>query len=353
MPRHLSERDVLRMHPDSFLEHLQDRGKYVKFSTFDVSGQADSVDRMPSRIFNYTYKHFFEKNPETGELFPLEQRQGRYTFLRGEFGVWLDSPEESPFAWAYQKNGAKITKLLRTLLLRQLGVPKDVLESRWADYCKDVMSHYLPAFNCEATWSVPKEIVGEGLMESGSTCFAFDGENARCKDFLLGYNRARVLYLRNTADKMKRARCLVHFVGGRKIMLTNFYYVRFPQNDRLFVEAVKHSLGLKKFTFSYSSKDCLPVYTNGTTITITADRSFDSSGVPKWTCYVCGKKVPLETVKVSHGPYSYGCSYKCLEKHPNITNQRRCCECGDHFHEDDGTVNDYGDFLCSNCSDWE
>lgn len=278
------------------------------------------------------------------------------------------------------KEGPKVTKLIRKVLKKELS-PEEYkeFEPKFPELFKQVRELYLPQTTLTAYWG-EKSMIGEGKWEGSSTCFSTDGCNSVSKKFVGKFDRVQALVLAmggvetvtkfshyedikcgcavpgctNVQQKLRYtkvqvpttiySRCLVYFLGGRVINLTNFYYRKgIPQNYRLHVEALRRLLGLRKVTFKSTSIK-LPIYLNSDAIEVRCEeRSKEYEGVRKFPCPHCGNKVDEYSFHSGFNDNTYflGCSEECLGV--------KCCQCDAFVNKDDLMTNENGDEYCPTC----
>jgi hypothetical protein len=259
----------------------------------------------------------------------------------------------------YTANGAKITKALRTFLTKELKLTKKDIEPNWAKFCKEISEFYYPRVDVEGSWEVDKDLIGEGIMESGKTCLSDNGENRLCKIFITKFSRIRVLFLRMKNDHRARARCLAFFPGGRRIALTNFYYRRFPGSQAVFVKALEHGLNVnapwKDTRFDLE----IPVYKNGDDLCFQSERRTTKTRPILYPCPHCGTKTLwVDLYDPQSGPYNFGCSSQCVRNYRDYDDFERdfdwfceSCEAG-MFDGDEWRYRDQDGsrwILCHDC----
>ena len=235
--------------------------------------------------------------------------------------------------------GAKITKSIKKILLTAYS--KERVDAVYPKVCKEIAELYSPAIDITAHFG-DKSLLGQGIYEPHETCFNEDGCNYTSALFLDKFKRVKALYLDAYNTK---ARCIVYFAGGRNIYLTNFYYRSgFPQNKRIFVEAVRRLLGITKVSFK-SEKFPLPIYQNRDCILVHTDRSKVYGGTILYPCPNCNAKVPKLFHDNDGTTYLIGCSSECLKQ----DKKDRCCVCNDQLDEYDYCHNDDNELFCSDC----
>jgi hypothetical protein len=283
-------------------------------------------------------------------------------------------------------NGPKVTKLLRKALKEVY--PDKRYEAEFPELCRKVSELYLPQATLSAYWG-DKSMIGEGVWECNTTCFSTTGCNAVSKEFVKRFDRVQVLVLAMKGTRTSQivgykdipcgcggegctlvidrvpifkevhisttfyARCLVYFLGGRILHLTNFYYNGgIPQNHRLHVEALRRLLGLRKVKFNNAGYIDLPIYLNGDGVKVECEeRSKEYKGVRKFPCPHCSSQVDENSFH--HNTYDnthyLGCSEECAGGGGTYLS---CVECNDEVHVDDAHYQDGGtndDPYCSSC----
>lgn len=217
---------------------------------------------------------------------------------------------EIPLENYYMPDGRKITKPIKKLLLKY--VCEETVDKHYAAICKQIAELYSPKYSLEAYWG-DKSLLGKGEYEGTPTCFRFGGENEVSRKFIEKYKRTKCLILKRV-DTTDTARCIVYFAGGRNIYLTNFYYKRITQNYRLFVEALRMLLGLKKVSFKDCNNPELPIYLNDDGILVHDEKSFKYPFTRKFPCPHCDDIVDEKKMlhEVEGTTHYIGCCDSCL-----------------------------------------
>lgn len=248
----------------------------------------------------------------------------------------------------YMNDGRKITKPIKKILSKYIDRFK--LDSEYPLLCNKIASLYSPSYKLKAYFGNKKNL-GNGIYEGYKTCFSNGGCNEISRHFLEMYPRTFVLCLEkidpDNSDNIGKGRCIVYFYGGRTIYLTNFYYNGIKQNYRLFVQALREMLNLKKIHFkTISEMDTpLPIYLNGDSVLITDSKSFNYPYNRIMTCPNCKSKFKEVNLHhyVSSNTHYIGCSENCLNE-----DNYNCDYCGRTINEDNlYTFNDIT--LCENC----
>jgi hypothetical protein len=269
----------------------------------------------------------------------------------------------------YVNNRSKITIVLKKMLvnilkgkitgdngtaenlqLNLLNCKKD-FEGKFAAYAKDVSDLYYPKYDLRAYFG-EKKFLGEGVFESGTTCFCKGGLNEMSKIFLTKFKRAKVLVLkRDDTEDMKggMARAIVYFAGNRNIEMTNFYSNGLDIPVALWVEALRRLVGIEKVTWKKSSSN-LPIYTNGDVILITTNktRPVDLSS-QKWPCPHCYEEINQGNFKMDKKDSTIylGCP-DCYNE--EMEEEMECGHCGERCNGNEVYYNDAIEmFLCENC----
>jgi len=264
---------------------------YPIVKPFEFSMLGESAVHNPSYKIRRILREEFPEHLEVPDL-PDDQTKD----VRERFNTMCEKVTGEAYDNYFLPSGAKITKQLRGILSRECGIPKQVLESKWATVCRRVSELYLPKIELVGSLDMNKEILGEGILENSTTCFGHRGENYRHKRFLMNYNRVRMLAIFQKDNPEKRGRCIVYFPGGRKIYLTNFYFRGLPQNWRLFVDALKvrlHLNGTRDVAFGHlgdTEQVALPIWKNGDAAYIEGGRGFTYTRERQFPCPWCGEK---------------------------------------------------------------
>ena len=312
----------------------------IKTVKFDINGDAINAQDIMYQVRQLIIDNFIAHRMQGAAFDSTLRRLDSYIsgFLR----------DPGPYSNYYENdgNGAKITKRLQGVLLKTLEIPKAEVKEKFAIFCKSISSLYCPEMKVEASMLLPKEYFGEGIIEGGPTCFNEDGENWHHKKFLLRFNRIRLLYVRDAYRASKRARCVVYFPGGRRVLLSNFYYIRFPNNWRILVDAAKKCLGLR--TISYcgiaSQNIGLPIYLNGDGVEIKTHNSHVSERKVLFPCPYCSARVEADRFQWER----CCCSNKCYEKNRKEQENTYCESC-EEYHHPENMVTFRGDALCEDC----
>ena len=312
----------------------------IKTVKFDINGDAINAQDIMYQVRQLIIDNFIAHRMQGAAFDSTLRRLDSYIsgFLR----------DPGPYSNYYENdgNGAKITKRLQGVLLKTLEIPKAEVKEKFAIFCKDISSFYCPEMKVEASMLLPKEYFGEGIIESGPTCFNEDGENWHHKEFLSRFNRIRLLYVRDAYHASKRARCVVYFPGGRRMLLFNFYYNRFPNNWRILVDAAKKCLGLKNISYGRiaSQNIHLPIYLNGDGVEVKTHNSHVSERKVLFPCPYCSGRVEVNKFFWD----KCCCSRKCHDKNRKEREQAYCETCEEYFHPEH--VMDFrGQAMCEDC----
>lgn len=81
----------------------------------------------------------------------------------------------------YMADGRKITKPLKWIAEKMIG--KDTVKAKWADIVNQISALHSSKFKCRAFWG-KKDLLGQGVYESGSTCFGDGGINVASRLFI-------------------------------------------------------------------------------------------------------------------------------------------------------------------------
>ena len=231
----------------------------------------------------------------------------------------------------YRQDGAKITKSLSSLLRQKIS--KEEVQAKFGPFAKLVAELYTTGLSLRAEFG-DKKLVGEGVYESGKTCFKSDGENVTSKHFVVNNRRCAVVVLYQKGKKDAGGRCLAYFAGNRNVYLTNFYWRSIPQNKLYFITALRHLLGIKKVLYKHNPKFFLPIFRNGDSVLIYDERTKPVAPNKKIKCPHCHKTVDESSLYAEeYSSYRLvGCSKECARKHSKV--YRKCDECGEYFHKD-------------------
>ena len=192
--------------------------------------------------------------------------------LKKSSGYCDGIPEGVDIDYLYTEKGAKITTELKKRLKHRIN--KKWMDIFYPDFCNEWVDLYEPRMEFRFFWGIKKDL-GEGVYEQGDTCFRRGGENEQSKDYLALNHRVRVLVLEDGGDSDTKARVIVHFIGGRRIILTNFYYKGIKNDKEIFVEGIRRMFGLAEpldYSQCTKSETKLPIYLNGDYIMIKAGR---------------------------------------------------------------------------------
>jgi hypothetical protein len=230
------------------------------------------------------------------------------------------------------------------------------LDKKWPEIAKCIREFYYDKRQLVAFFA-PKHLLGRGVFEPHETCLRPDGEYAINGDFFKAYRRGKMLALAGLKDghidpeENGGGRCLVHFRGGHRIVLTNFYYRGMPNNKQLFIDAIVKMFKMPKNSVKTSPADSicseeLPIYLNGGAIQL------DFGVRPPWTrprmmpCPHCGREVKHTRFIFNNGDYNLGCE-DCYED-----NNRTCYECGGHINDDNACYSEITEQeYCEDCYD--
>ena len=245
----------------------------------------------------------------------------------------------------YRADGAKITKTLSTLIRRH--IPKEVVKERFAAYAKYVSELYTPARMLKAYWG-DKHQLGNGIYEPSLTCYRSGQENETSRKLLVKFRRTRVLVLQDIEEPHPGARAVVYFVGGRNIILTNFYWRHLDANKLYFVEAIRRILNLKHVTYKSWNAFFLPIYRNRDSILVYDTRSKNPDTEIKVPCPHCDNIVPI--TKMYYEEYSSyrlaGCTKECARGHSKAF--FKCDNCQEFTKSN--MVKEYGGrYYCRKC----
>lgn len=260
-----------------------------------------------------------------------------YNHVRGEMLSALADFKLDNYYMGLDGKGAKVTKIIKKILLARFV--KELVIKKFPVLCKKIAELYTPRMELKAYWG-DKKLLGSGIWENGSTCFSSGGCNDISRRFLVRFNRAQVLVLKNEKNT---ARCIAFFAGGRNIYLTNFYYNGLPYNKLLFVEALRRILGIDKI--SYKKREFpLPIYFNGDGILCYTEKSSAFNGQYMYPCPQCETKITHLYTYVDGDTYHIGCSKECAGE------CERCCDrCGYIIYDDDYYMAPNDERYCESC----
>lgn len=245
--------------------------------------------------------------------------------------------------------GAKVTKPIKKILLQLL--PKAKVEATMPTLCKKIAELYSPKMDIRAFWG-DKALLGSGRWERTTTCFADDGCNKISRIFLEKFKRTKALVLEsmtveNDCTKYLYARCIAFFAGGRNIYLSNFYWNGLPQNNLLFVEALRRLVGIPSVKYAKAAFP-LPIYVNQDGLKVYDEDSRPYKGRIFYPCPHCDEKVPDLTSYTSGNTHHIGCSPECA----GTSGSGYTCErCGEEIDEDDHYHSPNGEDYCQGCYD--
>lgn len=284
---------------------------------------------------------------------PLLKGSALRIMLRNKlYPVLINAISEGFFDNYYQKNGSKITKKIKGIVKKIAG--KELTDKIFPKFCGELAKCYLKQETLVA-FMADKSNLGEGLLETGATCFrrrSGKGENYMNGLFLDKNKRFQMLALYSVSSG-SFARCIAHFIGGRKVELFNFYFQdSFTQNNKLFIEAFRRLFNLKKVTFKQEAAMELPIYYNNDSLVISANRAFGYTRAYRWACPYCSTKVLPSTFVTREAGYikDLACSEDCLTvSAEDANNSFECCCCEESFSRDDRWTNSDGDGYCDSC----
>ena len=334
---------------DVFPEHLRlSKDLQIKPVVFDLKNELSSdylIGDMVVKIANMLHDMIKGDCPLLNVI-PLTHTRNK---LRDKLYHALSAALTTDFFQNYYtEGGAKITKRLKGIVKGVIG--KELTDKIFPVFCNKLSACYAKQETIVAFFG-DKENLGEGLFENGATCFRRKnggrGENAINGDFLDKNKRFQMLCL-YSLEQQAFARVVVHFVGGRKVDIFNFYYQGgFKQNKRLFVEAYRRLFNLKKVTFVSGKTIEVPIYYNDDSLVISTDRTHTSTHKHKWVCPHCDSKAEPKTFQTRQRDYwrDLGCKESCL----TLTSSERCYSCEDSFDRDDMQENYDGDLYCRSC----
>jgi len=239
--------------------------------------------------------------------------------------------------------GPKVTKPIKKILVKIFG--KERTEIAMPALCKEVAELYSPKMEIRAFWG-DKALLGSGRWESRDTCFADDGCNKTSRIFLEKFRRAKALVLEHdTEERVSYARSIVFFAGGRTVYLSNFYYCGVPQNNLLFVEALRRLVGISSVKYA-KEKFPLPIYTNQDGLKVHDSRSKPYKGKILYPCPHCDEKVPKLTTSVSGHTHYMGCSDECArdDEHTVV-----CENCSERVDQNDAHSGPDDNLYCESC----
>ena len=245
----------------------------------------------------------------------------------------------------YRADGAKITKSLSSLLRQKIS--KEEVQEKFATFAKHVAELYTIGLTLRAEFG-DKKLIGEGVYESGKTCFRSDGENVTSKKFIVNNRRCAAIVLYVKGKKEPGGRCLAYFAGNRHVYLTNFYWRHIPQNKVYFITALRHLLGIGKVLYRQNPKFFLPIFKNGDSVLVYDERTRPIVPTRKLSCPHCGDTVP-EGELFSEEISSYrvvGCTKECARKHSKIFGKCHSCK-GYFLTQSMHSVNNK--FFCTKC----
>jgi hypothetical protein len=257
----------------------------------------------------------------------------------------------------YRPNGAKVTKYLKTILVKKLGIDFNTIEDQWPTFCNHVASLYWTDCTFRVSINPKKEEIGNGIWESYDTCFGYGGCNELNGKYVAINKRFKLITFELVTDEevIKAGRVICYLPGNRGIYLFNWYFKNgITQDTDLISKAVAHLFGINEYSINYVENDRdfrLPIYQNGDTIIIVPKRNsvpsrYTQSDSRIFLCPVCGRKM-RETrmiTGISGSSYYVACSDRCMSE----LGTRTCDECGDHIHPDDVFAhNDH--IYCENC----
>ncbi|HBG47619.1 MAG TPA: hypothetical protein DDW94_11625 [Deltaproteobacteria bacterium] len=239
--------------------------------------------------------------------------------------------------------GPKVTKPIKKILVKAFG--KERTEIAMPALCKKIAELYSPKMDLRAFWG-DKALLGAGKWERQDTCFADDGCNKTSKIFLEKFRRAKALVLEHENEEgTSYARSIAFFAGGRTVYLSNFYYNGVPQNNLLFVEALRKLLGISSVKYAKETFP-LPIYTNHDGLKVYDGRSKPYKGKILYPCPHCDEKVPKLTTYVSGHTHQIGCSSECVGDDEDSIS---CNNCGERALRDDAYNGPDDNLYCESC----
>lgn len=260
------------------------------------------------------------------------------------------------FTKFYQDNGSKITKGLKSILLKLFI--KKYAEEHFAEFCKRVGELYIEV---DITASIVKPYFTDRETrlygsDDGSSCFRPGGCNESNGVFIDKSNCTGVICLAPPeGSRYAPGRMILFVKSGTEAHLLNQYTTngRTSLPYSIFVRALEHLSGTKirfhKVDSSGPDSGFLPVYTNSGNVVCTAiEGTFgtltDHPG--RFSCPACGDHFTLSTgsFEESGSDHLIGCCPDCYE-----TDSSCCSSCGERLSEDDCYHSPGGEDYCESC----
>jgi hypothetical protein len=254
----------------------------------------------------------------------------------------------------YVNERSKITIVLKKILCKCLEpfqeYTREYIEKLFSIFANKITALYYPKYEIDVFFGNKAEL-GNGIYESGSTCFSDDGCNSICKDFLMDFHRARVLVIQRQEQPEQNiqfgtARAIVFFAGNRNIEITNFYGNGLYVPKAVWIESLRRLLNISKVT--WKEAPChLPIYRNGDSILITTEKTQPMDlTTQKWNCPHCGRMVkqPNFYCESDGSSMQIGCE-DCYD-----IDVKKCQRCGEHCH-DLSYIESLEMEICDGCSD--
>lgn len=285
--------------------------------------------------------------------------------------VFCDASTDLDFTHFYQKNGSKITRGLRGVLLKMFLKPN--VEQGFSEFCKRIGDLYIEIV---VTASIVKPYfsdrgTGNYGMDDKSSCFREGGQN-ECNGKFIDFSPSTGVLCIGTPDSSRYApgRMILWIKTETEAHLLNQYTTdgRSGLPYSLFVRALERLSGTK-ITFKHVEekghrKGFLPVYTNNGNIVCTATEGnflslfepilsgenpalqTDSPG--KFHCPECERSFTFNGGYYSNDGSNYliGCSDDCAD-----VNRERCDDCNCVVDEDDRYFDEEGTVFCQDCYD--
>lgn len=319
--------------------------------SFDAENGAQDVDSVKDSIIR-----------AMEEVYPVvpEQITPGFAAARESLNslafVW-DASKNLDFTRFYQKNGSKITRGLKGVLLKMFLKP--YVEKGFAEFCKRIGDLYIEivvSASIQKPYFTIHSSAKYGSDDSGS-CFRTGGENESNGKLIDGSPSTGVLCI-GTPETSRYApgRMILFIKTETEAHLLNQYTTdgRSGLPYSLFVRALERLSGAKisfrKVDSEGPERGFLPVYTNNGNIVCTATEGnflsmTDSPGV--FACPECGGKFTHKTgyFNESGSAHYVGCSEACTEDQGSV----RCSDCGGRVHDDDSYSDDNGNPYCEGC----
>ena len=228
------------------------------------------------------------------------------------------------------------------------------LDKAWAIAANKIRNLYFDKVDM-AAFFVSKRYLGVGVFENGATCLQVGHENEMAGHFFKQYKRGKMLALSPLVDgkvdpkNNGGARCLVHFIGGHRVVLTNFYWTGMHNSRETFVEAIRKLFNFEKVSFQKIETDDvqLPVYLNHDALRVRFGERPEWKRPFIWPCPHCGDKVTHhDYYYTSGGTVELGCSRECA----GSNRREMCSDCGEGFHEEEMIYSESeGELYCRAC----